>query len=104
MLKSYSQSPINKTINFPGFRVLSLWILFLTLILNSCSDDNPSQDSVPPVITDISVTSSESLIIWIDNNDLTQKLESALTFNYGIPLKVRLKKHKHLLRTHLKLT
>lgn len=92
MLKSYSQSPINKTINFPGFRVLSLWILFLTLILNSCSDDNPSQDSVPPVITDISVTSSESLIIWIDNNDLTQKLESALTFNYGNTLESEIEK------------
>ncbi len=92
MLKSYSPSPINKTINFPGFRGLNLWILFLTLILNSCSDDNPSPDPVPPVITDISVTSSESLIIWIDNNDLTQKLESALIFNYGTALESEIEK------------
>lgn len=45
------------------------------------ADDEPT---VPMLITtDISVISSESLILWTNGNDLISKLESALSYNYG---------------------
>jgi hypothetical protein len=83
MHKSYYLTQLGIHIKHNAFRGLNLWILFLILILIGCSDDNPSPDPVLPVITDISVTSTASSITWIDDNDLTQKLENALFFNYG---------------------
>lgn len=67
-------------IKYPGFVVLYPWILILVLVLNACSKKETSPD---PVITDISVTASVSSITWVDENDLTQKLNDALTYNYG---------------------
>ncbi len=44
-------------------------------------DDEPS---ITLITTDISVTSDETLITWTNGPDLSQKLESALNYNYGL--------------------
>ncbi|UOY09217.1 choice-of-anchor D domain-containing protein [Muricauda sp. SCSIO 64092] len=66
-------------------------IVFITLqfAINSCKEDEEVQETIT---TDISVTSSESLIFWLDNDDLTQKLNDALTFNYGNALESEVEK------------
>ena len=62
-------------------------LLVLSLHLSSCSSDGQTTENVPPdldpIVTDIAVTSSENSISWIDDEDLTLKLQSALTYNYG---------------------
>lgn len=57
------------------------FFLILIIILYSC---NKSEESSEPITVDISISSSESLISWIDNADLTQKLNNALSYNYGV--------------------
>lgn len=66
-----------------------LWVLILPLVLNSCAE---MEASIDPEITDISVTSSVSAIAWINANDLTQKINDALTYNYGIALESEIDK------------
>ena len=83
MIKSFFTRKLNNNLKLQGVRFLTLWILCLFLMLIACSDDDSAPDSMTPVVTDISVSSSESSITWIDALDLTQKLENALTFNYG---------------------
>lgn len=83
MIRSYTPIQFNKTIKHKGYRSFTIWFICLTLVLSGCSDDSPSPDPVTPIISDISVTSSESSITWMNSMDLTQKLENALTFNYG---------------------
>jgi len=56
------------------------FFLILIIILTSCSKND---ETIEPKITDISISSSESLIFWVDYTDLTQKLENALNYNYG---------------------
>ena len=45
-----------------------------------------SDDSVEPITTDISVASTTSSITWTDSNDLAQKLQIVLIYDYGIAL------------------
>ena len=80
MIKSFFTRKLNSNLKLQG-----VWFLILCLsrMLIACSDDDTTPDSMTPVVTDISVSSSESSITWIDAVDLTQKLENALTFNYG---------------------
>ncbi len=47
-------------------------------------DDEPKGN--PMISTDISVTSSESLIVWQNGNDLMQQLDAALSYGYGSAL------------------
>lgn len=65
-------------------------IIVLLLIANSCSKD---EEVAPEAITtDISVTSSENLIFWEDDNELTLKLNNALSYNYGNALESEIEK------------
>lgn len=59
--------------------------VMLVIILSSCND-NENDKPIEPVTTDISISSSESLISWGDAADLMQKLENAISYNYGIAL------------------
>jgi hypothetical protein len=58
-------------------------IIILQLCLNNCSEKDRTDEVAEPVLTDISITSSESLIAWDDYADLMQKIENALSYNYG---------------------
>ncbi|AXG70006.1 hypothetical protein KORDIASMS9_02235 [Kordia sp. SMS9] len=69
---------------------LSFLVLLLIshISLNSCSNDentpeNDGNNGTTPILTDISVTSSETSISWNDENDLLQKVENALSYTYG---------------------
>lgn len=64
--------------------------LYLFLIGCGSQEDTPliamedDEPIVPMLITtDISVTSSENLILWTNGEDLMNKLEDALSYNYG---------------------
>ena len=83
MIKSFFTRKLNSNLILQGVWFFTLWVLCLFLMLIACSDDDTAPDSMTPVVTDISVSSSESSITWNDAVDLTQKLENALTFNYG---------------------
>ncbi len=67
-----------------------LLILILHISLNSCSNDEETTETggtggtTTPILTDISVTSSENLISWNDDTDLAQKIENALSYSYGL--------------------
>ncbi|MFP4845335.1 hypothetical protein [Winogradskyella sp. PE311] len=63
-------------------------ILCITLIivLQSCSSNDDSNVVTAPVATDISVSSSVSLINWTASIDLQQKLDIALSYDYGAAL------------------
>ena len=77
---------INK-IPFSFSLILSSY--FLLISCGSQDDTAPTEnvddEPIAPMLisTDISVTSSESLILWTDGDDLISKLESALSYNYG---------------------
>ncbi len=60
--------------------ILSCWIIALALGLNACSDEEPVSG---PVITDIFVVSTVTTITWLDKIDLTQQLETAISYDYG---------------------
>ena len=69
-------------------RITGLLMVF-PFIFSSCGGDDETVDAEVdpvPVVTDISVTSSESSITYINQNDLNQKLEIAVSYNYGIAL------------------
>jgi len=57
-----------------------LIIIILHFTLNSC---NKKDETIDPILTDISISSSVSLITWDDNDDLIEKLENAISYNYG---------------------
>ena len=69
-----------------------LLMLFSFTTFSSCSsgDGTTTQDDEPqspvPISTDISVSSSSNLIIWKNANDLVQKLNNAISYNYGAAL------------------
>lgn len=66
-------------------KVAVLVLVFTALLsLSFCSSQEDEQPTTfVPTNTDISVTTSESLLIWIDGNDLIQKLENSISYNYG---------------------
>lgn len=81
---------IGMNIKKSDFIARYLWVLILPLVLNSCVE---MEASIDPEITDISVTSSVIAITWVDANDLTQKINDALTYNYGIALESEIEKN-----------
>ena len=61
-------------------------LIISTCGTHSCSkSDEPTNEPIAtgPITTDISIASSESSISWIDGDDLTQKLNNALSYSYG---------------------
>ncbi len=71
-----------------SFQCRILGILSIFLIMNSCGSDDPSDDPELPqqpetITADISVNATTNAILWIDADDLTQKIDNALTFDYG---------------------
>lgn len=62
---------------------LLIFFLILQFSLNSCNKSDKTDEIIASKITDISISSSESLISWMESNDLTQKIEKALSYNYG---------------------
>jgi len=64
-------------------------IIISLLFLTSCSDEDAP---IAPITADISVSSSQSLISWIDNADLTQKLNSALIYDSSVALESEVNK------------
>jgi len=71
--------------------VFPILIVVLLFALNSC---NKNDETTEPILTDISITSSESLIAWADNDDLMQKLDNALYYNYGNALESETEKQQ----------
>ncbi|MFD2587530.1 hypothetical protein ACFSQJ_11350 [Croceitalea marina] len=72
-------------------------ILTLSLILSSCASDSEpmaeeQSEETAIIVTDISVVSAETTIPWIDDEDLTSKLENALTYTYGVALESEIEK------------
>ena len=59
--------------------------LILFIILFSCNTSDETT-TTPLIVTDISITSSQTTISWIDTDDLTQKIENALSYSYGTAL------------------
>lgn len=57
-------------------------IIILLCFTTSC---NKSDDAVnaSPMSTDISIASSQNVMVWIDSRDLTQKINNALSYSYG---------------------
>lgn len=55
--------------------------LILILFLTSC---NKTDETIEPITTDISISSSTNLITWVDEADLTLKLDNALSYSYGV--------------------
>ncbi len=53
-----------------------LRLAFIITLFTGCKKDQS-------VTTDISVTTSEKVIYWNDYNELTAKIDSSVTFNYG---------------------
>ena len=58
--------------------------LFIILYLFNFYGCSKSTETTEPIKTDISVSSSESLISWSDASDLTQKLNNALSYSSGV--------------------
>ncbi|PQJ30529.1 hypothetical protein BST92_00605 [Nonlabens arenilitoris] len=58
-----------------------LKFLFFILLLNGCTKEN--DDEVEILNTDISVATSAEFIIWLNSNDLNQKLNESLSYNLG---------------------
>lgn len=58
-------------------------ILLFQLVLIACSSDAASSEITQPIVSDISVTTLVSSIIWVNKTDLMQKIESSLRYNYG---------------------
>lgn len=73
---------------------LFLLLIILQVGLSSCNKTDETDDTVEPIQTDISISSSESLISWLDYNDLIQKLENAISYNYGNALESETEKHQ----------
>lgn len=67
----------------PSSSLRKVYLLILTILFISCSSNDPA---VERTTTDISVTSTESLISWLDSTDLLQQLDTALIYNYGAAL------------------
>ncbi|WP_236262740.1 hypothetical protein [Aggregatimonas sangjinii] len=69
------------------FRLQIPFLLVILLIFNSCASSDETNEEAEiggPIATDISVTSAETLILWIDAADLTLKLSNALSYSYGV--------------------
>ena len=67
----------------PSFLILII-ILHFSLINCGKNDETiETTEIIQPILTDISIASSKSLISWNDYNDLLQKIENALSYNYG---------------------
>ncbi len=67
-----------------------LFILACFLLYIGCTEDETTDIEV--INTDISVTASESLIFWLDQDDLTQQINEAFTFNHGNALENEIRK------------
>ncbi|MGB6268063.1 MAG: hypothetical protein WBF67_03555 [Olleya sp.] len=57
-------------------------ICFLSFLYN-CSKENDVENSIEPIQTDVSISTSLNVISWVDYNDLAQNLQNALSYNYG---------------------
>ena len=68
-----------------------LFIIILHFSLNSCDKKDETKE---PILTDISISSSVSLITWDDSDDLIEKLENALSYNYGSALESEIEKQQ----------
>ncbi len=60
------------------------------LFFIGCSEED--EPEIQTINTDISVTSSEELIYWTDQNELNTKIENSLQYNYGNALESELNK------------
>ena len=60
-------------------------IVILHFTINSCGKDEETSE-LTVTTTDLSVSSSESVISWTDTTDLLQKLDNALSYSYGTAL------------------
>jgi len=72
----------------PFFIILIIVFLFS---VNSCSDNGQTTE---PITTDISITSTQNSISWVDFSDLTLQLDNVLNCNYGIALERETQKER----------
>ncbi|MFS4492188.1 hypothetical protein [Maribacter sp. 2308TA10-17] len=62
-------------------------------ILNACSsDDEPKVVTPEPIVADISVSAATNNITWTEANELTQKINDALTYNYSSATEIKTQK------------
>ncbi|WP_193786560.1 hypothetical protein [Kordia jejudonensis] len=72
------------------------FFLILIIVFNSCNKNEETiEETTAPIQTDISITSSENSISWINYTDLTQKLENILSYNYGSALESETEKQQN---------
>lgn len=64
-----------------SFFLVLIFVFHFTFLSCNKTDDSPKS-----INTDISVTSFSNTITWIDVDDLLQKLQTVLTYNYGAAL------------------
>jgi hypothetical protein len=55
-------------------------LLFFAFLITGCKKDEPTIETIN---TDISVASNESIIFWVNQNDLNQKINDAIVYNLG---------------------
>ena len=72
--------------------IILVFIITIYSSLISCNGDE--KDSVSIIDTDISITSSQTSITWVNNDDLSQQLENALSYNYGNALESETEKQQ----------
>jgi len=66
-------------------------MIILPYLLSSCKENDETNESI---VTDISISSSKNSISWTDNDDLSQQLESALSYDYGVVLESETEKQQ----------
>ena len=59
------------------------YLLLMLIVLFSCSDGSEEEAPIEPTTSDIGVSFDESSISWMNPDDLSQKLTSALRSDYG---------------------
>jgi hypothetical protein len=67
-----------------------IFIILSIILITSCTEDEEPEIEI--VDTDISVTSETNMIFWIDDEDLNQKLNDNLIYNFGEALESEIEK------------
>jgi len=67
-------------------------LLILNFVFYSCNSND--DEAKEPIVTDISISTSVSLINWINEEDLQQKLENIISYDYGLVRENKIEKQQ----------